>query len=64
MAFITTPAETRQLTIDDAVAAAQVLRELDAGHEDAAFATAVEYGLDDLVAEVLEHLCDTFDIEI
>jgi hypothetical protein len=64
MAFITAPAETRRLTIDDAVAAAQVLRELDAGHEDAAFATAVEYSLDGLDAEMLEHLCDTFGVEI
>ncbi len=64
MATITKPAEDRQLTIDDAVNAAEVLRELDAGHEHAAYAVAVAYGLDGMVAEVLEHLCIMFDVEV
>lgn len=64
MSFITAPAMERQLTVDDAVAAAEVLRELDAGHEHAAYAVAVAYGLDGMVAEMLEHLCATFDVEV
>ena len=62
--MITKPAEDRQLTTDDAVNAAEVLRELDAGHEDAAWAAAVAHGLDGMVAEMLEHLCATFDVEV
>ena len=64
MAFITAPAEDRQLTVDDAVNAAKVLRELDAGHEDAAYADAVAHGLDGMVAEMLEYLCTKFDVEV
>lgn len=64
MPFITKSAEDRQLTIDDAIAAAEILRELDAGHEHAAYAVAAAYGLDGMVAEMLEHLCATFDIEV
>lgn len=64
MPFITAPAATRRLTIDDAIAAAVVLRELDAGHEDAAYAVAATNGLDGMVAEMLEHLCTTFGVEV
>lgn len=63
MAFITAPAEDRKLTVDDAVNAAEVLRELDAGHEHAAYAVAVAHGLDGMVAEVLEYLCIQFGVE-
>jgi len=52
------------LTIDDAVAAAGIIREADAGHESAAEALAIAAGLGDLTDDQLRTLCDIFDIEI
>ena len=45
-------------TIDDAVAAAEALREISSGHEDAAAALLSAAGLDGLNNEELEILCD------
>jgi len=50
-------------TADDAVAAAQALREISAGHEDAATAILSAAGLDGLSNEQLELLCNRFGAE-
>ena len=53
----------RRHTVDDAVAAAQALREISAGHEDAAAAIVSAAGLHGLSNQELEVLCDRFGVE-
>ncbi len=53
----------RRHTVDDAVASAQALREISAGHEDAAAAILSAARLDGLSNEELELLCDRFGVE-
>lgn len=56
---------TRKLyTEDDAVAAAEALREADAGHEAAAEALLLNADLGDLTDEQLRDLADLFGAEI
>ncbi len=64
MTPIAAPGATRLATIDDALAAAAVLRELDAGHEDAAEALATLAGLDGLDVAGLETLAAAFGVEL
>ena len=53
----------RKFTFDDALAAAEALREISAGHEEAAAAVLNAAGLDALSNAELEALCDRFGIE-
>jgi hypothetical protein len=50
----------RSLTFDDALAAAEALAEIDAGHENAAGAILSAAGLDALANAELEALCRQF----
>jgi hypothetical protein len=54
---------SRILTGDDAVYAAAILAEVNAGHEDAANRLAVMCRLDDLSNEELEVFCDLAGVE-
>jgi len=54
----------RKFTFDDALAAAEALREISAGHEEAAAAVLNAAGLDALSNAELETLCDKFGIEV
>jgi len=54
---------TRQLTEDDALVAAEALREISAGHEHAAGAILAAAWLSDLNAAELEALCARFGTE-
>lgn len=54
----------RRLTFDDALAAAEALREIGAGHEEAAVAILGAARLDGLRNEELEELCDRFGVEV
>lgn len=54
----------RRFTFDDALAAAEALREISAAHEEAAIAVLSAAGLDGLTNEELEELCDRFDVEV
>jgi hypothetical protein len=51
------------MTFDDALAAAEALREISAGHEDAAAAILAAAWLGDLGTGPLEALCDRFGVE-
>jgi hypothetical protein len=53
----------RSYTYDDALAAAEALRQISAGHEQAAQAVLDGAGLDGLSNEQLEGLCDQFGVE-
>ena len=53
----------RSYTYDDALAAAEALRQISAGHEQAAQAVLDGAGLDALSNEQLEALCDQFGVE-
>ena len=53
-----------RFTLDDAVAAAAALREIEAGHEEAAAAILATAGLDRLSNEELEALCARFGLEV
>ena len=53
----------RRFTFDDAVAAAQALREISAGHEEAAAAILSAAGLGVLSNDELEELCARFGVE-
>jgi hypothetical protein len=53
----------RKFTFDDALAAAEALREISAGHEDAAQAVLNAAGLDALSNAELETLCEQFGVE-
>ncbi len=61
MTAITT---ARPLTYDDALAAAEALREISAGHEDAAAVVLAAARLDDLANAGLEALCRRFGAEV
>ena len=63
MTPIAAPGATRLATIDDALAAAAIVRELDAGHEEAAEALATSAGLNGLDAAGLETLAAAFGVE-
>ena len=63
MNSITSVPMKRKLTFDDALAAAEALREISAGHEEAAAAVLNAAGLDALSNAELEALCDRFGIE-
>jgi hypothetical protein len=54
----------RRFTLDDAVAAAAALREISAGHEEAAAAILGPAGLDKLSNQELEALCARFGLEV
>jgi predicted DNA-binding protein len=54
----------RVFTCDDAYAAAEVLREINAGHEAGASQAAADARLDELTTTQLENLCDIFGVEI
>ena len=55
----------RRFSFDDAQAAAEVLREISAGHEEAAALAVLDAaGLDGLSNEDLEELCDRFGVEV
>jgi hypothetical protein len=54
----------RKYTSDDAVAAGETLREISAGHEEAAAAILSAAGLDRLSNEELEALCARFGLEV
>ncbi len=54
---------SRKFTFDDALAAAEALREISAGHEDAAQAVLNAAGLDGLDNAELEALCEQFGVE-
>jgi hypothetical protein len=54
----------RKDTFDDAVAAAEALREISAGHEEAAAAILCAAGLDGLSNQELEGLCERFGVEV
>jgi hypothetical protein len=54
----------RKYTFDDAVAAAGALREISAGHEEAAAAILCAAGLDGLSNQELEGLCERFGVEV
>ena len=62
MTPIAAPGATRLATVDDALAAAAVLRELDAGHGDAAEALADVAGLGGLDAAALGTLAAAFGV--
>jgi hypothetical protein len=53
----------RPLTFDDALTAAEAIREISAGHEDAAEAILGAARLGDLGTGPLEALCDRFGVE-
>jgi hypothetical protein len=53
----------RKFTFDDALAAAEALREISAGHEDTAQAVLNAAGLDGLDNADLESLCEQFGVE-
>ena len=53
-----------RFSLDDAVAAAAALREIEAGHEEAAAAILATAGLDRLSNEELEALCARFGLEV
>jgi hypothetical protein len=53
----------RKYTSDDAIAAAEALREISAGHEEAAAAILGAAGLDRLSNQELEALCARFGLE-
>jgi hypothetical protein len=53
----------RNYTSDDAVAAAEALREISAGHEQAAAAILDAAGLDGLSNDELEALCTRYGLE-
>ena len=53
----------RPLAFDDALAAAEILREISAGHEHAADALAIASGLGDMDAADLDALCARFGTE-
>lgn len=61
---MTVIAITRPLTYDDALAAAEALVEVRAGHEDAAQAVLYAARLDTLTNGELEVLCERFGVEI
>ncbi len=54
----------RKFTFDDALAAVEALREISAGHEDAAQAVLNAARLDALSNEELKALCDRFGVEV
>ena len=54
----------RRFTFDDALAAAEALREISAGHEEAAMAVLGAARLDGLSNEELMELCDRFGVEV
>jgi hypothetical protein len=54
----------RKDTFDDAVAAAEALREISAGHEEAAAAILRAAGLEALSNQELEGLCERFGVEV
>lgn len=54
----------RRFTFADALAAAEALREISAGREEAALAVLSAAGLDGLSNEELEELCDRFGVEV
>lgn len=54
---------TPMLTADDALAAAEALREISAGHEEGAAAVLAAARLDDLTNAELEALCARFGTE-
>jgi len=51
------------LTYDDATAAAEILREISAGHEEAADRLMFTSGLGDLDVADLEHVCRRYDVD-
>jgi hypothetical protein len=53
----------RRYTFDDALAAAEALREISAGHEEAAAAVLNAARLDGLSNDELEGLCERFGVE-
>jgi len=53
----------RKYTSDDAAAAAEALREISAGHEEAAAVILGAAGLDGLSNQELEALCARFGLE-
>jgi hypothetical protein len=53
----------RRFTFDDALAAAEALREISAGHEEAAAVILSTARLDGLGNDELEELCDRFGVE-
>ena len=53
----------RGFTFDDALAAAEALREISAGHEEAAAAILSATRLDGLRNDELEDLCDRFGVQ-
>ncbi len=55
---------SRKFTFDDALAAAEALREISAGHEEAAQAVLSAARLDALSNAELEALCDRFGVEV
>jgi hypothetical protein len=54
----------RKYTYDDALAAAGALREISAGHEEAAAAILSAAGLEWLSNHELEALCERFGVEV
>jgi hypothetical protein len=54
----------RKYTSDDAAAAAEALREISAGHEEAAAAILSTAGLDRLSNDELEALCARFGLDV
>ena len=52
------------LTTDDALTAAEALREASAGHGDAALVVLTAAGLDALSNAELEALCERFGVEV
>ena len=63
---VTVTAEIRGIdyTLEDAISAAAVLAEVQAGHEDGAQRLAIQSALDDLSVEEMEALCEAFGVEI
>jgi hypothetical protein len=54
----------QKYTFDDAVAAAEALREISAGHEEGAAAILCAAALDGLSNQELEGLCERFGVEV
>ena len=54
----------RKFTFDDALAAAEALREISAAHEEAAMAVLFAARLEGLSNDELEELCDRFGVEV
>jgi hypothetical protein len=54
----------RKYTFDDAVAAAEAVREISAGHEEAAAAILCAARLEGLSNQELEGLCELFGMEV